>query len=123
MNKFADSLRKVVNMADPQANSPIAIANKNLKVLADWTRKACVEIDKLQAELEQYQPISVSEGLPDRNTYCHLYMPSVNANSPFKGWYLTDKKHWLTTLKSHSRTNKVTHWWPVILPGDELKGE
>lgn len=72
--------------------------------------------DKLQAELEKHRWIPVSERLPEDGQFCHLYMPEFNSNCPQKGWYLPDKKVWMTLLKSHNRTRKVTHWKPIILP-------
>ncbi len=49
---LADSFRRVIETADPQANSPITIDNSKVKVLADWGRHACDELDRLQAEIE-----------------------------------------------------------------------
>lgn len=59
---------------------------------------------------------------PPTKAYCHLYIPSVNKHSTFKGWYLESEKVWLTTLKSHTRTNKVTHWQLITLPEQALQG-
>lgn len=53
-NSFADSFRAVIAMIDPQANS---LMSKDMpptvKLLADWSRKACDELDSIQAELAQ----------------------------------------------------------------------
>lgn len=51
MNKFAESFRKVIHYLDPQANSVITEENAGVKTLADWSRKACGEIDKLESTL------------------------------------------------------------------------
>ncbi len=49
---FVDSFRKVITMLDPQANS---LMSKDMpptvKILADWGRKACDEVEQLQAKL------------------------------------------------------------------------
>lgn len=70
-------------------------------------------IDQLRKENHW---IPVSERLPGKGRFCHLYIPEFNNNCPQKGWYLPDKKVWLTTVKSHLHTRKVTHWKPIILP-------
>ena len=72
---------------------------------------------QLQAENERLQWHNVKELLPEnKGQYCYVYIPSVNTKTTFKGWYHPDKKVWLTTLKSHRGTNKVTHWQAVTLP-------
>ena len=64
-----------------------------------------------------YNPwISVSERPPLSKRFCHIFMPSVNVHSCYKGWYSGKTETWRTTLKSHLRTKKVTHWKPIVLP-------
>ena len=53
MTTFSESFGRVIDVADPKANSPITENNKMVKALADWGRMACREIDKLQAEIDQ----------------------------------------------------------------------
>lgn len=65
---------------------------------------------------ELHSWIPVTERLPEREQFCHLYIPEFNSNCPQKGWYLPDKKVWMTTTKSRPRTRQVTHWKPIILP-------
>jgi len=49
---FVDSFRRVINAIDPIANKgPVT----DTKIVCDWARKACFEIDQLQAQLEQHK--------------------------------------------------------------------
>ena len=48
--EFVASFRRIINTADPAANSKITEDNKTVKVLADWGRIACDVIDQLEAE-------------------------------------------------------------------------
>ncbi len=49
---FTESCRKVISMVDPQANSLMSKDNPpTIKILADWTRKACDLIDSQQQDL------------------------------------------------------------------------
>lgn len=53
---FVDSFREVITMFDPQANSLMSKdMPPSVKILADWGRKACNEIDTLRAELDDCQ--------------------------------------------------------------------
>ncbi len=52
MSEFAESFKTVIGIADPFSNSVITSRNKRWKVLADWGRKACKEIEQLEAEIE-----------------------------------------------------------------------
>ena len=56
----------------------------------------------------------VNDTLPVQGQYCYLYIPSVNTQTTFRGWY--NGEVWLTTLPSHTRTKKVTHWQVMTLP-------
>lgn len=46
MSSFIESFKKIINMVDPVANSKITAENTNIKILADWSRKACIELEK-----------------------------------------------------------------------------
>ncbi len=49
---FVDSFRKVITMIDPQANSSMSKdMPPPVKIFADWGRKACDELEQLQADL------------------------------------------------------------------------
>ena len=53
---FVDAFRKVIAMIDPQANSVMSKdMPPTLKILADWSRKACDEIDTLKAALAKVE--------------------------------------------------------------------
>jgi len=80
------------------------------------------QAERIEEMKEQNRWIPVSERLPEEGQFCHLYMPEFNSNCPQKGLYLSDKKVWLTTIKYRKRTRKVTHWKPIILPEQALKG-
>ncbi|KKL07422.1 hypothetical protein LCGC14_2586180 [marine sediment metagenome] len=49
MTAFTVCFRRVIDTADPFANSPMVNKNTVVKVLADWGRKACAEIEHLGA--------------------------------------------------------------------------
>jgi len=54
MSEFADCFRKVINLADPKANSLMSKDNPPaVKILADWGRNACDKYEQLQAENER----------------------------------------------------------------------
>jgi hypothetical protein len=76
------------------------------------------ENNRLKEELEITQRWhDIKKELPqNKGLYCHIYIPSLNKNTTFKGWYHPKNKVWLTNTKTHTRTNKVTHWKPITLP-------
>jgi len=45
--KLQDAFRRVIAKIDPIANSPMTDENMEIKMLADWGRKACDKIDEL----------------------------------------------------------------------------
>ena len=55
MTELAEAFRRIINVADPKANSPITENNRIIKILADWGRTACYEIDKLQAKVDKLE--------------------------------------------------------------------
>ncbi len=55
MDKFIECFRKTINIYDPQANSSMTRNNTSIKVLADWSRKACDKLEQLHAELEEWR--------------------------------------------------------------------
>lgn len=57
--------------------------------------------------------ISVEDRLPEESKTCFIYLPSVNKHTAFKGFCDDLNNIWHTKLKSHARTNKVTHWMPI----------
>lgn len=42
---FAETFRKVINRVDPVANSAMTQENTPIKLIADWGRKACDELE------------------------------------------------------------------------------
>ena len=46
--KLQDAFRRVIAKIDPIANSPMTDENMEIKMLADWGRKACDKIDELE---------------------------------------------------------------------------
>ncbi len=51
MSEFTNSFRGVINQVDPISNSLMSKDNDpSIKILADWGRKACGEIDQLQTK-------------------------------------------------------------------------
>lgn len=56
---FAESFRRVIDIADPMANSLMSKDNPpSVKILADWGRKACDELAVYREEI----PKSYREG-------------------------------------------------------------
>lgn len=108
--------------------------NKNLMIAVVRAVYSHLDIRSLQDRLtaanerigeleEQLRWIPVSERLPEKGQFCHVFMPDCNNHCPFKGWYFPASKVWTTTLKSHSRTRKVTHWRPITLPEQEAQND
>lgn len=55
--EFAASYRRIINTADPMANSKIDRQNAPIKILADYGRKACDMLDRLERENKEKMDI------------------------------------------------------------------
>lgn len=99
---FIEAFRKVIDNVDPVANSKMTHDNTPIKVLADWARMACKEIEK-------HRWIPVEEGLPEKRQYILVYSP---------------KTEMVTAVFANDGidfVNVYTHWKPITLPTGETK--
>ena len=121
--EMADCFDKIIEIIIPHKVSKPVDHCKDCCCARSWlalcitkyTGKSIPEhIAELRTENDKLKWHDVNNTLPDQGQYCYLYIPSVNTQTTFRGWY--NGEVWHTTLKSHTFTNKVTHWQVMTLP-------
>lgn len=114
---FVESFRNVIAMVDPQANSLMSKdMPPSLKILADWSRKAC---DELTAANERNRWIPASERLPTE-TGEYLVLPAIKHCPTLwfqGGWYWYDRTDdAICETIGHNMDEPlptITHWMPL----------
>lgn len=90
--------------------------HEQIKQRIEIIGKMTIERGKLQAELEKYRWIPVSERLPENANAVLLYCDKMIATGYFSGeWQIHNTK----TPRGYYQ-HKITHWKPIILPEQAL---
>lgn len=101
MSKFAECFRRVIATIDPYANSRMTKDTVQIKLLADWGRKAC-------GELEKHRWVPVSE---EPTKYEYIIMGHATDFIKYiKVIYWDGSDEQKILLAEH------THWKPITLP-------
>lgn len=109
---FIESFRKVIAMVDSQANSLMSKdMPPTLKILADWSRKAC---DELATEIEKNRWIPVEERLSLKELIGTKIQVANSRTKETFTWYWTNSLGQIAGLKANH-----THWRPITQPKGE----
>lgn len=94
-------------------------------IAGTWEDKLNAENTQLKAKLERHRRIPVTERLPRLNMKVCIYSPTqlgVRTGKYTKNW--KGEFFWDVDFTSDvtSYQDTITHWWPIILPEQALKG-